>query len=183
MKFSKQKTPTRIPVPEPNLTLPPVQPKQKLLGSLSFRIMLAFVALLSVVLTAVIVLIGFTLRLYLTDEVDRSLISSGRIIASQTLDKIVNNSEVQVIPSDFYLYIDLAYHAPIETIHAQVDATYGRPMKPAAMLQTEAASTGSPFTMKGTKDGVLWRGIIVPLKSDTSGETAGSVLIDRKSVV
>ncbi|MCI6574682.1 MAG: HAMP domain-containing sensor histidine kinase [Actinomycetaceae bacterium] len=134
-------------------------------------------ALLSVVLTAVIVLIGFTLRLYLTDEVDRSLISSGRIIASQTLDKIVNNSEVQVIPSDFYLYIDLAYHAPIETIHAQVDATYGRPMKPAAMLQTEAASTGSPFTMKGTKDGVLWRGIIVPLKSDTSGETAGSVLI------
>ncbi|MDD7465718.1 MAG: HAMP domain-containing sensor histidine kinase [Actinomycetaceae bacterium] len=177
MKFSKQKTPTRIPVPATEPAPVDAEPKQKLRGSLSFRIMLAFAALLSVVLTAVIFLIGLTLRLYLTDEVDRSLISSGRIIASQTLDKLINDSEVQVIPSDFYLYIDLDYRAPIETIHSQVEAVYGQPMNPAAMLHTKAANTGVPFNMQGTKDGVLWRGIIVPLKSDTSGEPAGNVLI------
>lgn len=177
MKFTKQKAPTRIPVPTPLPTHSPVAPKQKLLGSLSFRIMLTFVGLISAVLTVVIFLIGLTLRLYLTDEVDRSLISSGRIIASQTVDRIVNDSEVQVIPSDFYFYINLTYRTPIEVIHSQVDAAYGTPAESAAMLRTPAAAASVPFTMRGTKDGVLWRGIVVPLKSDASGESAGNVLI------
>ena len=97
-------------------------PKQKLFGSLSLRIMLMFVGIIGVVLASVILLISITLRLYLTDEVDKSLISSGKIVANQTLERLVNDSGVQVIPSDFYFYINLDYHTPIEVVQANVNS-------------------------------------------------------------
>ena len=152
-------------------------PKQKLFGSLSLRIMLMFVGIIGVVLASVIFLISLTLRLYLTEEVDKSLISSGKIMASQTLDRLINDSEVQVIPSDFYFYIDLKYHTPIEVIQTNVLSLYGTPAHPASIMEDLHARASTPFTVPGSKTGTEWRVLVVPLQEQNSAVSSGEVLI------
>lgn len=156
----------------------PILPRQKLSGSLSLRIMLMFIFLIGLVLTAVTFLISLTLRLYLIDEIDNSLISSGRIIATQTVDSIVNGSEVQVLPSDFYVFIDLNYGGAYEVAHEGVRGAYGAPQSPKNLIDEHNAGNGAaPFTAKGTYDGKDWRAIVVPLRTVNSAHSAGSVLI------
>ena len=183
---SKAASATPIPKPTPS---PPANPgpalapgviptsEPKLFGSLSLRIMMAFVALIGAMLMIVIGLVSLTLRLYLTDEVDRSLISSGRIIATQTVDRIVNGSQVQVIPSDFYFYIDLNYTSPIEVEHTNTQHLYGTPKDAAELISSPNTAEVEPFTAPGTFDGASWRAIVVPLQSGLTGESSGTVLI------
>lgn len=152
-------------------------PKQKLFGSLSLRIMLMFVGIIGIVLASVILLISITLRLYLTDEVDKSLISSGKIVANQTLERLVNDSGVQVIPSDFYFYINLDYHTPIEVVQANVNSLYGSPAHPESIVRDLAKKSSGPFTVPGTQATIPWRVLIVDLQYPPSGLSSGKVLI------
>ncbi|WP_124054340.1 sensor histidine kinase [Arcanobacterium ihumii] len=115
-----------------------------------------------------------TLRAYLTDDVDKSLASSGRLIASQTVDQLVNGSQTQVLPSNFYFYVNLSHADPVEVVHSQVREDSGIPEAPAKLAET---TSSVPHTVKGTRKDVEWRTITVELRSQLTSRVAGTVVI------
>lgn len=125
-------------------------------------------------LISISVLVVVSLRSYLLDDVDRSLSSSGKLLASLTVDQIVNGSHQQVFPSNYYLYIAFDSLAPREVYHSALLTQYGTPKNPA--LLANDTSSGLQ-TVPGTRAGVQWRVLTVDLKSPIQNQTIGQVVI------
>lgn len=157
-------------------------PTPKVRRTLSFRIVTAFMVLLTFVLLVIALLATITLRNSLIDETDRNLRSSGRTLASITVDQLLNGSKSQVLPSDFYLYItynrsnDLALPVgDFELINNQVAERYGTPANPEQLAYNE---TSIPFTVPSTLGRQEWRVITLDLQlTPTTLTSVGSVIV------
>ncbi|MBM7824642.1 two-component system OmpR family sensor kinase [Arcanobacterium pluranimalium] len=148
--------------------------KLRFYKTLSWRLVIITVALISAVLAAVLFLVAMTLRTYLIDEVDKSLTSSGKLIASQTVEQLVNGSQTQVLPSNFYFYVHLNGTNPVEVIHSQVREDSGVPEHPEQLAKT---ASSQPQTVHGTRHDIEWRTITVELRSQLTAQSAGTVVI------
>ncbi len=142
--------------------------------TLSWRLVLAFLSLLATVLAGIILLVVVSVRSYLMHEVDTSLTSSGKVLATQTVDQIINNSSQQVLPSDFYFYVDLYTSQPVSVINQQVGQHYGIPKNPELLAQN---LNSQPQTIAGTKSDIKWRTITVELQSQLTKQTIGRIVI------
>lgn len=143
-------------------------------GTLSFRIVLVSVMLLGVALALMSALATTNLRSYLTDEVDRNLRSSGQVVATQTVDQLINGTESQILPSEFYIFIDYEYAPEIPLVHPQIERAFGTPANPNELAET---LTSMPQTVEGTRTNTDWRVIAVQLSSPVTLEQVGSVVI------
>ncbi len=142
--------------------------------TLSLRLITIFVSLLGIILLGTLLLTGLTLRSYLIGEVDKSLESSGKFIARQTVDKLINGSQEQILPNDFYFYLDINGQKPIEIINTQVLDTYGRPNITELQANTNVYT---PTTITGTKFRSSWRIMTVELQSKTTNLPAGTITV------
>ena len=149
-------------------------PKIPLMGSLSLRLIMSFVALFWIALAIITLIISFTLKIYLTNEVDKSLISSGQIIANQTVDQLVNGSEVQVLPSDFFLYVHFTGRDGVQVSSPDITRSSGTPRNAEQLSQT---IINEPITVLGTEKDINWRVINVTLADQVTDRPVGSVLI------
>lgn len=152
----------------------PHQTTPRATGTLSFRIVLVFVLLLGLALTLISALATVSLRNYLTQETDRILSSSGQVIASQTIEQLVNGSQSQVLPSEFYLHVSYKDNPQVAIVHPQVQNTFGTPAHPEELINN---LDSVPRTVSGTLRHVNWRIKVVQLTSTATNEAVGSVLI------
>lgn len=148
--------------------------RPKFYQTLSWKLVIVFLGLLGAVILGIIALVGVTLRTYMIDEVDKSLTSSGKLLASQTVNQFINGSQTQVLPSEFYFYLDLNDSKAIEVIKPQVSEIYGTPRHPRLLARK---IEGTPHTVTGTKPEVPWRVITVQLVSQISGLHLGTAVI------
>lgn len=116
-----------------------------------------------------------SLRTFLTAETDKNLSSSGQIVASQTVDALIQGTSDSVLPSDFYLYIRDDFGTSVEKVHPSIVRRYG---KPANALEIASTYTDQPHTVAGTLKGSEWRIISLPLTSTgPHPRTVGNVVI------
>ncbi|MFP7695853.1 sensor histidine kinase [Trueperella sp. LYQ143] len=158
------------------------QPSPKVWHTLSFRIVVAFDVLLTLVLIMVTFLATFTLRNSLVDDTDRSLRSSGRTLATVTVEQLINGSQFQVLPSEFYFFI--SYNNPndddkplgkFEVVNSQITAEHGTPANP---VQLAKLPVNSPQTVPSTLPDQEWRIITLDLNfSPTTITSVGTVVI------
>ncbi|WP_353065304.1 HAMP domain-containing protein [Arcanobacterium hippocoleae] len=135
---------------------------------------MVFIGMLSVVLIGLLTLVAITLRSYLMSELDKSLTSSGKLFASQTIDQLITGSQTQILPSDFYFYVDLNGTDPVQVAHPAVIKNYGTPQAPEVLAAT---IDPNPRTVMGTHKDIAWRVITVNLTSQITGNTVGTVAI------
>ncbi|VEI13098.1 sensor histidine kinase [Trueperella bialowiezensis] len=157
------------------------RPAPKPWRTLSVRIVFAFMLLMAVVLVVVSWLATVTLRSSLIEETDRSLRSSGRTIATVTIEQLLDDSRSQVFPSEFYLYItyDDPYRgepaSEFSVVNPVIAEKNGTPANP---RQLAAHPTSGPITVPSTLDGQEWRIITTDLTySPTNLTSVGSVVI------
>lgn len=150
------------------------QPKQKLRGNLSAQILTASLLILGFALALVSVFATFSLRSYLMDETDRTLASSGQIVASQTIEAVLRGTTDQVLPNEFYLYVDYGPDNSLEAIYPSVKNEFGTPSNPDRLARMD---TTEPMTVIGTHANTQWRVAVVPISTDTTNEQIGSVVI------
>ena len=146
--------------------------------TLSFRIVLVFTVLLGAMLLVVSVLARVTLRAYLTDEMDKNLSSSGKVIASQTLEKLATGTlDQQLLPSDYFIYARngaSGSDTTISTIHPRARAAYGTPANPESLL---VLPLNEPTTVEGTTFLSDWRVITLAIVTQDGQSQVGTVLI------
>lgn len=157
------------------------RPAPKIRRSLSARIVFAFMVLMVFVLIAISWLATVTVRGSLIDETDRNLRSSGRTMATVTVDQLINNTPEQLLPSEFYLYI--TYTTPTATtpyghltvVNSRITEENGTPLNPELLA---ARRSSAPFTVPSTLEGQEWRIITTDLNySPTNLTSVGSVVI------
>ncbi|MFY9263204.1 MAG: HAMP domain-containing histidine kinase [Actinomycetaceae bacterium] len=154
---------------------PPQMAKPRLTGTLSIQILTASLFILGTALALVSMFATISVRNYLMEQTDNNLLSSGQIVASQTIDAILSGTGETILPNDFYLYVDNYYGPPIEAVHYSVVDRYGRPADPQTLVMIPRAE---PQTVPGTITNTNWRIITVPLMSAKQvDEQIGTVLI------
>ncbi|XCB30806.1 HAMP domain-containing sensor histidine kinase [Arcanobacterium hippocoleae] len=146
----------------------------KFYQTLSWKLVLVFIGMLSVVLVGLLALVAVTLKSYLMNELDKSLTSSGKIFASQTVDQLITGSQNQILPSDFYFRIDLYGAGSAQLAHPTVIQNYGTPANSEILLHTVDPN---PRTVMGTHTDIPWRIITIKLTSTITGNTIGTLLI------
>lgn len=158
------------------MTISPVatHPKPKFYQTLSWKLVLVFIGMLSAVLIGLLALVAITLKSYLMNELDKSLTSSGKLFASQTIDQLITGSQTQILPSDFYFYVNLKGSAPVQVAHPTVIKNFGNP---ADLDLISATIDPTPRTVEGTHKDISWRIITLNLTSKITGNTIGTVLI------
>lgn len=157
------------------------RPAPKVRRTLSVRIVFAFIVIMAIVLVTVSWLATVTLRGSLIDETDRNLRSSGRTIATVTIDQLINDTQDQLLPSDFYLFITYtnpAANVPfghLTVVNSQIKDENGTPLNPELLAQRKSSA---PSTVPSTRDGQEWRIITTDLNySPTNLTSVGSVVI------
>lgn len=95
-------------------------------------------------------------------ETDKTLSSSGQIVASQTVDALIQGTSDALLPSDFYLYITDDFGTSVEEVHPSIERRFGKPADALALASTHV---DQPRTVSGTLKGTEWRIISVPLTS------------------
>lgn len=157
------------------------QPRPKVWRTLSVRIVFAFMMLMALVLVVISWLATVTLRSSLIDETDRNLRSSGRTIATVTIEQLLDDSQSQVLPNEFYLFItydDLYGNEPateFAVINPMIAEQNGTPANPHELAQRP---TSAPFTVPSTLAEQEWRIITTDLThSPTNLTSVGSVVI------
>lgn len=148
--------------------------KPKFYQTISWRLALAFSGLLSVVLISLLMLVAVTLRSYMINELDKSLTSSGKLLASQTVDQLITGSKTQILPSDFYFYVNLTGTGSVQVAHPTIIENYGTPATPNLLA---AKADPNPRTVLGTHKDTSWRVITVNLTSKITGNSVGLVVI------
>lgn len=157
------------------------RPTPKVWRTLSVRIVFAFMVLMAFVLITISWLATVTLRGSLIDETDRNLRSSGRTMATVTIEQLLDGSQSQVLPNEFFLYI--TYNNPYETesatqftvVNPIIAEENGSPANPAELAQRP---TSAPFTVPSTLEDQEWRIITADLTySPTNLTSVGSVVI------
>ncbi|MDP9806188.1 two-component system OmpR family sensor kinase [Trueperella bonasi] len=160
---------------------PDDRPTPKVWRTLSVRIVFVFMLLMAFVLIMISWLATVTLRSSLIDETDRNLRSSGRTMATVTIEQLLDDSQSQILPNEFYLYI--TYDNPYEsepvtefTVVNQIIAEEnGTPADPRELAQRP---TSAPFTVPSTIEEQEWRIITADLSySPTNLTSVGSVVI------
>ncbi|WP_216379528.1 sensor histidine kinase [Arcanobacterium phocae] len=144
-------------------------------GRLSWQLLVVFLVLLGSALMLVSAFATISLRTFLTSETDKTLSSSGQIVASQTVDALIQGTSEALLPSDFYLYISDDFGTAVEEVHPSIEQRYGKPEH----AETLASNYfDQPRTVDGTFEDTEWRIISVPLTSTGSNpHTVGNVLI------
>lgn len=155
-------------------TVPTKHRKPKFYQTISWKLVLVFSGLLSVVLISLLMLVAVTLKSYMMNELDKSLTSSGKLFASQTVDQLITGSQTQILPSDFYFYVNLNGVEPVQVAHPTVIETYGTPATPDVIAAT---IDPNPRTVSGTHKDTFWRVITVKLTSKITGNPVGTVVI------
>lgn len=150
------------------------QPKPKLRGNLSAQILTASLLILGFALALVSVFATFSLRSYLMDDTDRALASSGQIVASQTIEAVMRGTTDQVLPTEFYLYVDYGPNNSLEAIYPGIKNELGTPTNPDRLA---AMTSSEPMTVMGTHPHVQWRVAVVPISTDSTNEQIGTVVI------
>lgn len=157
------------------------RPTPKVWRTLSVRIVFAFMLLMAFVLVTISWLATVTLRGSLIDETDRNLRSSGRTMATVTIEQLLDDSQSQVLPNEFYLFI--TYNNPygdgvateFTVVNPMIAEENGTPADPQDLAQR---STSAPFTVSSTLEGQEWRIIRADLTySPTNLTSVGSVVI------
>ncbi|WP_455952157.1 ATP-binding protein [Arcanobacterium haemolyticum] len=138
------------------------QARLHLTGRLSWQLLVVFLALLGSALVLVSAFATISLRAFLTSETDKTLSSSGQIVASQTVDALIQGTSDALLPSDFYLYITDDFGTSVEEVHPSIERRFG---KPADALTLASTHVDQPRTVSGTLKGTEWRIISVPLTS------------------
>lgn len=150
------------------------EPKLKLRGNLSAQILASSLLILGFALALVSLFASFSLRSYLMDEADRTLASSGQIVASQTIESVLRGTTDQVLPTEFYLYVSYGSGNTLEAIYPAVAEEYGTPIDPARLAKI---TSPEPMTVNGTNRDVQWRIVVVPISDERSGSAIGNVVI------
>lgn len=157
------------------------RPTPKVWRTLSVRIVFVFMLLMASVLIMISWLATVTLRGSLIDETDRNLRFSGRTMATVTIEQLLDDSQSQVLPNEFYLYI--TYNNPYENqpateftvVNAIIAEENGTPADPQELAQRP---TSAPFTVPSTIADQEWRIITADLTySPTNLTSVGSVVI------
>ncbi|USR79254.1 sensor histidine kinase [Arcanobacterium pinnipediorum] len=116
-----------------------------------------------------------SLRTFLTSETDKTLSSSGQIVASQTVDALIQGSSSTLLPSEFYLFIRDDFGTAVEEVHHAVEQQFGKPLNAAELAN---GYISQPRSVPGTRLHTQWRVISVPLTSTgPNPRTVGHVLI------
>lgn len=157
------------------------RPAPKVWRTLSVRIVFAFMVLMAFVLITISWLATVTLRGSLIDETDRNLRSSGRTVATVTVEQLINDAQGQLLPSEFYLFI--TYDNPtkgtpfghVQVVNPRIAEENGTPLNPEVLAERK---TSAPFTVPSTIEGQEWRIITTDLNySPTNLTSVGSVVI------
>lgn len=157
------------------------RPAPKVWRTLSVRIVFAFMVLMAFVLITISWLATVTLRASLIDEADRNLRSSGRTMATVTVEQLINDTRDQLLPSEFYLFItydDKVNGKPyshITVVNSHIAEENGTPLNPEELAERKSSA---PFTVPSTLDGQEWRIITTELNfSPTTLTSVGTVVI------
>lgn len=142
------------------------RPTPKVWRTLSVRIVFVFMLLMASVLIMISWLATVTLRGSLIDETDRNLRFSGRTMATVTIEQLLDDSQSQVLPNEFYLYI--TYNNPYENqpateftvVNAIIAEENGTPADPQELAERP---TSAPFTVPSTIADQEWRIITADL--------------------
>ncbi|MDO5025099.1 MAG: HAMP domain-containing sensor histidine kinase [Trueperella sp.] len=143
-------------------------------GSLSFRIVAVFSVLLGASLVFISALAAVTLRNYLTDEIDNNLQSTGQLIASQTMDELLTGLQRQILPSEFYIYIEYQDADPVALSYQQTVQRYGTP---ANLTEIAEVVTANPYSVPGTKITSQWRVVTMQLLATNLPQKIGTVVV------
>lgn len=153
---------------------------------LSFKIVVAFVVLMAVMITSIGIVAITMLQRFLMNNIDDELISSGKLVATQIVENI--NATALGSPegrpkeldiSDYYLFARVwdasaNTYREVERVSDPVRTTRGTPAQVATLLRTP---TVTPHTINGTKN-TTWRAVVYPV-TDADGQIVGSVLVAR----
>lgn len=153
---------------------------------LSFKIVVAFVVLMAVMITSIGIVAITMLERFLMKNIDDELISSGKLVATQIVENInasalgsPENRPQDIEISDYYLYARVwdsstrDYH-DVERVSEPVRTTRGTPAHPTTLLRNPSAT---PHTVSGTKN-TTWRTVVYPV-TDADGHIVGAVLVAR----
>lgn len=161
------------------MSMPPVpgtyRQEPSITGSLSFKILTAFLILLGVALAVVSAVVTINLRSYLVEEADQSLRSSGQILATSLVDPSLSQLSNSILPTNFYIYVDIYGTDSYYYIYKGVEESYGSPLNPA---QISDAGFTEPTTVEGTLPNSDWRVVTADITA-TNGTYAvlGRVVI------
>ena len=167
--------------------------------TLTFRLLITFVSLLSLVIIALGTVTVSMLRSYLIHKLDDQLKASGQVIASDKTYKDIarlsgsdSNDDSRVSLSDYYIYVKPADNIIIPTpakddeserpswelrqheySRSQTYERYGKPNEPEALIQKTA---GKFETVNGTEFDSKWRATAVDAR-DREGRIIGTMVI------
>lgn len=119
-------------------------------------------------------LAAVTLRNYMTDEIDQNLQTTGQLIANQTIDELLTGLQHQILPSEFYIYIEYQDFEPVALSYQQTVQRYGQPAELSKIADTV---TAKPYTVSGTKLGIQWRVVTMQLLATNLPQEVGTVVV------
>lgn len=166
--------------------------------SLSFRLIVVFVSILSVVIVVLTAASVTMLRSYLTTNLDDELTSSGTTIANELVKGIDKNhdstapgfdedlpADDQASLSDYFFYAQVAVPSStsssgysVKELQRVSNATYGKYGTPKSINTLLKHTSSEPFTVSGTAPGVRWRTIVLPVVQGRNNQI-GTVVIAR----
>lgn len=143
---------------------------------LGFRLIVVATALMLLGVSAAGMVSASVMRSYMLDQVDAELTGSARGLAQGSLDQLLGRrGEENVLPSDYYVRVQLEDGRVGEFISAATDEAAGRPAVRDVDLEELDGLTG-PMTIRGTDRSVPWRAVAIPV-ADTTGGTVGAVTV------
>lgn len=163
--------------------------------TLSFRLVVSFIALMAIVVSVVGLITVTMLQRYLVQNLDDDLRSSGHLLAKQSVDSLVqspavtvpnaNQSTSDINLSDYFIYIKVTRLTgplsrelrtqTVTKVNTNVVTSHGTPADPQDLLGTVGTN---PTTVSGTAT-ESWRAIVIPVVDQDSGDSLGSVLVAR----
>lgn len=130
--------------------------------SLTGRLVALYVLVLTVALGAVFMSTMTVMSQVLMNQVDSDLKSSGATIAQQTFNALAGTN-VQVVPSPYYIYVQNAAGADWQYMSPSMQERYGTPEDVTVVFD---GPPSNPITIPGTLDNSTWRAIYLPTVSE-----------------
>lgn len=116
-------------------------------------------------------------RSYMLAQVDADLTGSAQGVARESVDRLLGmRGQDPVLPSAYYVRVDLDNGAGGEIAVSDLIETYGRP-RLADVDPDTLAGASEPMTVPGTVTGTAWRAMDVGLVDPRTDERVGAVTV------
>jgi two-component system, OmpR family, sensor kinase len=115
----------------------------------------------------------------LVDQVDRKLVTEGRLLATQAVNPFGSqNLGAAVLPSDYYVELTDSSGVSDSRLSSTVAREYGTPDVPDLSVGEVVDRSGEPFTTGSDKAGSRWRVVMYPVTPNPgSNEVIGTAAV------